>query len=166
MNYSVYLRPLVLDDAKTSYNWRNDSEIWKYTGSRPDRHITYEIEKEWLQKALDRSSERRFAICLKKNDRYIGNIQLVDIHAASACFHLFIGEKQYWGKGIAKTASSLILHYAFSELDIQMVTLEVHKENYPAQSVYRNMGFVETAARGKFLVMVLNRDCFGVVSER
>ena len=38
--YKVLIRPLEVSDALTSYKWRNDPEIWKYTGSRPDMEIT------------------------------------------------------------------------------------------------------------------------------
>ena len=38
MNNSIYLRPLVLDDAKISYKWRNTPEIWKYSRFDPKEH--------------------------------------------------------------------------------------------------------------------------------
>ncbi|MGV3706734.1 MAG: GNAT family N-acetyltransferase [Arcticibacter sp.] len=160
MKHAVYLRPLELEDAKISYKWRNDPDVWKYTEARPDRHITYHIEKEWLEGVLKRRSERRFAICLKGTDRYIGNIQLLGIQRKNARFHLFIGNKTYWGKGIAKEASSLILRHAFTELDLRRITLEVHKDNLPARSVYQRMGFVQTEEKGDFMVMMLTRSKF------
>jgi len=160
MKHAIYLRPLEPEDAKMSYKWRNDPEVWKYTGAKPDRHITYHIEKEWLEGVLKRRSERRFAICLKRTDRYIGNIQLLGIQRKNAHFHLFIGNKRYWGKGIAKEASSLILRHAFTELDLRKITLEVHKDNLPARSVYQRMGFVSTEEKGNFMVMMLTRAEF------
>lgn len=160
MKSVVYLRPLRADDAKISCKWRNDPEVWKFTGSRPDRYITYEIEKEWLNFTLEKKSERRFAICLKKGDRYIGNTQLLGIRRKSASFHLFIGDRRYWGKGIGKEASFLILQYAFSELKLQQVALEVHKENIPAISIYKSMGFEHVDENNNFLVMILKKARF------
>lgn len=160
MSYAVYLRPLRLEDAKISYKWRNDSEIWKFTGSRPDRHITYEMEKEWLYNSLQRKGEKRFAICLQKGHRYIGNTQLIDIKRRQASFHLFIGDKTYWGKGIGREVTYLILRFAFSELSLQQVSLEVHKENIPALSIYKCMGFLHAGENRDFWVMLLTKARF------
>lgn len=160
MNSIVYLRPLRLEDAKVSYKWRNDPEVWKFTGSRPDRHITYAIEKEWLNRTLEKKGEKRFAICLTKNDKYIGNIQLIGIDRGSASFHLFIGNKRYWGKGIGKKASFLVLQYGFSSLKLQQVALEVHKGNIAAFSIYKSMGFECEGENNQFWVMMLSKADF------
>jgi hypothetical protein len=36
--------------------------------------ITAEIEKQWLLNKLNLANEKRFAICLKNTNEYIGNI--------------------------------------------------------------------------------------------
>lgn len=139
--YSVYIRPLVLEDAKVSYNWRNDPEIWTFTEFKPDRYISPQMEEEWLKTKLFRTDEKRFAICLAGNDQYIGNIQLLEIDHEKAWYHLFIGEKTFWGQGISQKATQQLLAYAFSELDLKMILLEVHPDNIAARTVYKKMGF-------------------------
>ena len=114
MSTEIYLRPLQEKDAERSYLWRNDSDVWKFTGSKPDIYVTPEIEKEWIQKILQRPDEKRFAICLKENDQYIGNVQLTGINDYDGEFHVFIGEKSYWGKGIGTCATNLLVEHAFS----------------------------------------------------
>jgi RimJ/RimL family protein N-acetyltransferase len=67
MNKEVFIRPLRLEDAQMSYQWRNNPKIWRHTLSKPDRHITVEMEAESLARILTREDEKRFAICLSDN---------------------------------------------------------------------------------------------------
>lgn len=141
MTISVYLRPLILSDALTSFQWRNDPEIWVYTKFKPTMYITPEIETEWLRENLNNPDQSRFAICLKELDTYIGNVQLLDITECGGELHLFIGNKLYWGKGVGYQATMLLLRYAFMERNLELVYLRVHPANIPAISIYEKAGF-------------------------
>lgn len=135
----IQIRPLQIDDARVSYKWRNDPEVWKYTGSKPDRVITQEIETEWIKRVMDDSTSKRFAILA--DGTYVGNIYLTDITDKDAQYHIFIGDKSYWGKGIAQIASKILLDYAEQHLPISKVYLKVKSENAAAVAVYRKLGF-------------------------
>lgn len=167
MNPAVYIRALKLEDAKVSCLWRNDAEIWKYTEFKPDRYISPEMEEEWLKSKLNNSNEKRFAICLTANDQYIGNIQLLDITEEEACYHIFIGEKSFWGQGISQMATKLILSYAFSELKLENVLLEANPLNIAAYKVYEKMGFIPCGANEKngFIKMKLTKNEFKVIGN-
>ncbi|WP_291401640.1 GNAT family protein [Daejeonella sp.] len=158
MNYSIYLRELYLSDAKISFNWRNNPIIWKYTGFKPDKIITEKIELEWLRNALKKPNDHRFAICLKKNSQYIGNVQLTNVQSNTAEFHLFIGDPSFWGMGIGKQATSLMLNFGFTYLELHSINLEVHKENYAAKALYKKIGFSENGMNNDFLKMILHKD--------
>lgn len=164
MDNFVYIRPLVLSDANVSYRWRNDSEIWRFTEFKPDRYISLETERQWLKDKLENRNERRFAICLKENNQYIGNIQLLNINQGLASFHIFIGEKILWGKGIGQQATKLLLNYAFSQLGLDSVLLEVNQLNISACKTYEKMGFVPvgTNAINGFIKMKLNKKEFSI----
>jgi RimJ/RimL family protein N-acetyltransferase len=142
MDNIVYIRPLQESDALISYHWRNDPEIWKYTGHRPDRIITPEIELNWIKQVLSNPTTKRFAICLREDNKYIGNVQLTDINNGVAHFHIFIGEKQCWGKGIATQATRLLIEYAKNELCLKELYLWVNEKNKAAIQVYLKCGFV------------------------
>ena len=73
---------------------------------------------------------------------YVGNIYLTDIGGGSATYHIFIGDKNYWGKGIAREASRQIIDYGFKELNLDKIVLEVRKQNERAIQLYRTLGFV------------------------
>jgi RimJ/RimL family protein N-acetyltransferase len=158
MNYSIYLRELYLSDAKISCNWRNNPLIWKYTSFKAEKFISEEIELEWLKNILAKPNDHRFAICLKKNSQYIGNVQLTNVHLNTAEFHLFIGDPSYWGMGIGKQATSLMLNFGFTHLDLHSIYLEVHKENDAAKSLYKKIGFSENGINDDFLKMIIQKE--------
>ncbi|WP_353132664.1 GNAT family N-acetyltransferase [Pseudopedobacter sp.] len=168
MNNSVYLRELNLEDAQTLYKWRNDPKIWKFTKFRPLTEITLETETKWLKKVLSNKNEYRFAICLRENERYIGNIQLINLSDEDAELHLFIGETTLWGKGIGKSAVIKALDFAFDELHLNMVKLEVHKENTNAKKIYHSLGFKQDGKKDQspFFWMNLNARTYQRIRER
>lgn len=138
----VTIRPLKEDDALVSFEWRNDPDIWRYTGSKPDREITPEIEKQWIIKAINEPKSKRFAIIT--DDVYVGNVYLTNIKDKTAEYHIFIGDKNYWGKGIAGKATDLIIKFGKDELGLKAIYLSVHKDNVAAVHLYEKFGFRKT----------------------
>ena len=143
MNLPIYIRPLEEGDSAISYAWRNDAEVWKLTGRRPDRVISPEMELEWIRKVLQENASRRFAICVQSTNQYIGNVQLtnIDVKEKTAEFHLFIGAREFWGKGVATQATRLMLDYAGEQMKIRNVHLSVSPDNKAAVRVYEKNGF-------------------------
>lgn len=144
MNDEIYIRPLELKDALVSCKWRNNPRIWRLTGSRPNTFVTPEIETEWLKHVLERKDEKRFAICLASDDRYIGNIYLTNITDKSARMHVFIGEMEYWGRGRALGAVSKVLAYAFTEINLEVVLAEINHRNLASISLGKSAGFKQS----------------------
>jgi RimJ/RimL family protein N-acetyltransferase len=150
----IYLRPLSEKDALKSFHWRNDPDIWRYTGSRPSCLITQEIELEWIRHVLKKEDlSVRFAICVTSNDEYIGNVQLTGIKDLKANFEIFIGNKQYWGFGIASKATAIILDYAGNNLNLNEILIEVNKNNIAAIRVYEKNGFSIISSNGDNHIM-------------
>lgn len=149
----VAIRPLRVEDAATSYKWRNDPEIWRYTGSKPDKIITLSIEKNWIKKAVADVACRRFAIVV--DGTYVGNVYLTDITDQDAQYHIFIGDKSYWGRGVAQAASKKILKYARETLSLDRVYLVVQKNNAAAIAVYGKLGFREVSVNSEGVRMSL-----------
>jgi len=138
----IYLRPLEIKDAEISYKWRNNPKVWELTGSKPNKVVTLDIEREWIEKVLPRNNEKRYAICIRSNGEYIGNVQLTDIKNGEAEFHIFIGETKYWGKGIGKNATYEMIRIGFCELHLKKIYLNVNEQNFAAIKAYEKSGFV------------------------
>ena len=79
------------------------------------------------------------------NGVYVGNIYLTDINNGTATYHIFIGDKTYWGKGVAKQASRQIIQYGFSQLRLHTICLHVRKANIRAHCLYQSLGFIDIA---------------------
>ncbi len=137
--HKVIIRPLKFSDASTSYVWRNDAEVWKFTGNKPNLLVTEELERIWISNKLLEKNSNRFA--LEVDDKYIGNIQLTNVTDHDAEFHIFIGNKDYWGKGIAYIAILQLLRYAKNKLPIKKIYLNVNPENKSAINLYKKVGF-------------------------
>jgi len=148
----IYIRPLRMGDHLVAYKWRNNPEVWKYTGSRPDIVVTEEIERQWMERVLQQTDVLRYAICIKGTDEYIGNVTLTDIADGKAEFHTHIGEVKYWGKGIATMAAKLMLEEGYRN-GVREVYLYVHKDNQQAVNVYRKCGFTIEEEDGDNLKM-------------
>ena len=150
----ITIRPLRIEDAYTSVKWRNDPEVFKYTGNTYSQEITIESEIEWIRKVISKPNDYRCAILA--DDVYVGNIYLTDITNEKADYHIFIGEKDYWGKGVAREASQLILEYAFSHLQLKWVELRVKKQNNRAIALYIALGFKSFKDEGDWIRMAKN----------
>jgi len=159
--FSVLIRPLREEDAQISCSWRNDPEVWIYTGNRPNRFITPEIEVEWIKNVLAEKYSYRFAILA--DNKYVGNIQITNVVSEEGEYHIFIGEKDYWGKGIATLATWQLLRYAKERLNLKRVYLVVNPQNTPAIRVYEKCGFVRVSDEIK-MEFDLSRDLRPTVS--
>lgn len=147
----VQIRRLEIKDAYTSVAWRNDKTVFKYTGNTYAHEVTIESELKWIKKVLDNNNEYRCAIIA--DGVYVGNIYLTDITETSAAYHIFIGEKEYWGKGIGRKASIIILNYAFKDLKVWKVTLNVNAKNVSAIRLYEKLGFKPVGVGGEKIRM-------------
>ena len=148
---TVSIRPLKIEDAYTSVKWRNDSSVFQYTGNTYNHEITIESELAWIERVINKKEDYRCAI--EVNGTYVGNIYLTDIHDGEAEYHIFIGDKAYWGKGVAKEASKQILTYAKEKLNLHAVILEVRRENVRAIELYKAVGFQFIKAEGDKWIM-------------
>jgi len=85
------------------------------------------------------------------DDRLIGFVVLFNIKWASQTSELAIGigDADYRGKGYGSDALGLILNYAFSELNLFRVGLNVMDYNTNAIAAYERAGFVREGARRK-----------------
>ena len=160
----VRLRSLCLADAPTSLVWRNDPDVWTYTHAAGRAGPRLEDEVEWIHRAIGDQTCRRFAITA--DERYVGNVYLTDIADGSAEFHIFIGDKAFWGRGVARAATRQILNVGFCELKLDRINLGVHLENAAARHLYHSLGFVIDRQDGPFTRMSLVRPVFLTLISR
>lgn len=142
MNGRIYLRALELNDYLTSYNWRNDTEITAMTGGNRF-FVSSEREKEWVKNVIFNTTKLALAICLKENDKYIGNIifENLNFNNASCEIGIMIGDKDEWNKGYATEAYKLAIKYIFEEKRINRIYALVLEENSSSLKLHKKCGF-------------------------
>jgi RimJ/RimL family protein N-acetyltransferase len=60
---------------------------------------------------------------------------------------IFIGQKEYWGKGYGEEACRLICRYGFDHLNLENIILRVYAYNEKAIACYKKVGFREIGKR-------------------
>lgn len=138
-----YLRKISIDDCNENYlKWMNDPEINKYLESRFTTH-TIDSLKDFVNSMNNSENNVLFAIVDKESDTHIGNIKLGNIHPIHkyADIGLLIGDKNYWGRGIATNAIKLVSEFAFDELNLRKVFAGVYENNIGSIKAFEKCGF-------------------------
>ena len=161
---NVIIRPLRESDAYISYRWRNDKDVFALTTVVYNNDITLEMELNWIMRVISNSNEHRCAI--EVDGHYVGNIYLTGIDSKLAEYHIFIGDKSYWGRGVATEASKQILEYAFETLKLSKVYLEVRTENKNAIHLYNKLGFVKVGHKQGIDIMEIPSERFYTICKK
>lgn len=139
----VYLRPLELTDATAEYvGWLNDPEVTRYleTGRYP---VTRESVREYIRSFQGSRTSLAFAIIDRATGRHIGNVTLnhIDPIHRTADTGIMIGCKEFWGRGIAYEAWSLLIRYAFDRLNLRKIIAGAVVENRASIRTLEKLGF-------------------------
>lgn len=139
----LYLRSIERDDLARCHDWMNDEEL---TATLAQRYpISLAREADWVERATrgQDTSELTFAICLDQADRHIGNCSLVAIDRDNgiATLGIFIGERDCRGQGLGEEAVRALCGFAFDEMRLHKIRLDVHATNPDALKTYERVGF-------------------------
>jgi len=155
----VVLRPLEREHLERCVKWFNDREVTYYLGR--EQPLTMAEEERWFAEYRAKVDEEIYAI--EVNGNHVGNVGLHAIDRANrkANLGIVIGEKDYWSKGLGTDAMQTVLRYAFEQLRLHKVNLDVIEYNERAIHVYERCGFVkegirreELWKRGRFVNLV------------
>jgi len=141
--YNIYLKPQQILDIRTSYKWRNKKSIWAKTvgeGNFKLRKVTLKDEVEWFKKIKKNKNRKNLSIFLE-NNKLIGNIYFTNILNKKAEFHIVIGNKNYWNRGLGYKSTKLSLTYASVNFNINKFYLFVKKNNKYATLLYKKIRF-------------------------
>lgn len=144
--------------GKTIARWGQNSTYARLLDSDPAKLFSAKGSEKWLEKMLVKevSNDIMLAIHTLDDDRMIGFIGFDGISwtHGNTWVGIGLGEEQYWGQGYGTDAMRIMLRYAFTELNLHRVTLNVFGYNERAIRSYEKAGFqVEGRERD-----ALNRD--------
>jgi RimJ/RimL family protein N-acetyltransferase len=143
----LYLRAVELADAERLIPWVTHPQV------RPFLRRTHPLnllqEEAFIREVLSSEGTTVFVIVEQEGDRPVGVCGLHPTHtpAHTAGLGISIGEPDAWGRGLGREACRLLLGYAFEELNLHRVELEVYANNPRALACYLKVGFLEEGRR-------------------
>lgn len=119
----IHLRQIALEDCTEEYvGWLNDSEVNQYLETKWSEQNMESI-RFFVESQRENNHSILFAILENETERHIGNIKIGPVHPhyKHADISYFIGEKDYWHKGIATEAIKLVSGFGFNELHLHRI---------------------------------------------
>ena len=157
-------------DAELFVRWASDSEYMRLQSSWPTRLWSQKQAKEALRDWMEheKPDTLEFMIRTLAEDRPIGSIGLDGIRwqHGDTFVGIGIGERGYWGKGYGTDAMRIILRYAFVELNLHRISLDVFEYNPRAIRSYEKCGFVlegRTRDAARYDGQYCDEVCMGIL---
>lgn len=143
-------RPVELEDADVLAEWMNDAETRRFLDHRV-WPIGREAEREWVEKHSSQFGTARRDVVLIAADRADGlPVACSGLHAIN-----WVGRAAEWGvvvgpgrrgRGYGREVAEQMLRYAFTELNLLRVALEVCSAHTAGIACYDAVGFVREGA--------------------
>lgn len=143
------LIPLKESDALKWAEWYNDIYI-----SLPESNV-YDVfalsnTEGWVKHNI-KNNDLVFSIIDNHSKTVVGKIELeLDSENSCGSFGIVIGEREYWGRGLGKEATLLLLDFAFNKKGIHNMMLGVYAFNKRAINLYEQIGFKEIGRRREY----------------
>lgn len=149
----IGIRRLELSDINNTYcSWLNDPEVNRYLESR---FIKWDIEKLTNYYMENHREGLFWAIIDLTENKHIGNVKLslIDKKNSSIVLGIMIGDKNYWGRGIATEVIKIATDYCFSQLNIHKITAGAYGDNHASINAFIKNGFIiESETLGHFKI--------------
>lgn len=139
----VKLRSYKKEDIAIAYEYMNDNELKRLLVNKIPYPMILEQEENWFKSLLDLKDSYNFAIEDLKTGKYIGGCGINSINWLSriVTVGIFIGDKNYWGKGYGTDAMKALVRFIFEQMNMNKVKLNVFDFNKRAKSCYEKCGF-------------------------
>ncbi|MBM7561342.1 GNAT family N-acetyltransferase [Fusibacter tunisiensis] len=140
----VRLRAYHKEDLETVVTLINDPDVKKLLTPGIPFPYTLEDENKWYESISGNSTGLyNFAIETLEDSVYLGGcgINSIDWKNSVAVIGIFIGRKDYWGKGFGTDAMEVLIDFIFDQMNIRKIRLNVFEFNVRAYKSYLKCGF-------------------------
>lgn len=139
----VKLRAYKKEDTVLAYEYMNDNELKRLLVNKIPYPMILEQEENWFKSLIDSKDSYSFAIEDLETGKYIGGCGINQINWLNriATVGIFIGNKNYWGKGYGTDAMNTLVKFIFEQMNINKVKLNVFDFNKRAKKCYEKCGF-------------------------
>lgn len=140
----LLLRPYIESDIRAWQRWDIDPEVQKFLPEPTIEIVTDSDQLVYLQECLEEKDGVYWSIVWNETNEVIGTISLTEMnfHHGVGELGIVIGEKQFWGLGIATESIEAVAGYAKSTLKLRRLCAEYESENFAVQRALEQAGFV------------------------
>ena len=141
---TIYLRALEPEDLEFVYAIENDENIWEVSNTiTPYSKFLIRQYLENAHQDIYEAKQLRLVICKKGNSEAIGLIDLFDFDAKNkrAGVGIIIQNDVDRNNGFGKQALSLVINYAFEQLQLHQLYANIGTENKASESLFTTFGF-------------------------
>lgn len=144
------VRTLTPKDLPILLKWLTDDRVLEFYGGRDQNLTEFDILREYYEE----DNEIATRLIVECNEIPIGYVQVYDMideyydsyqydkkEEIVYCMDQFIGEPDYWDKGIGTRFMKMILEYLVTEKNARAVILDPHQNNPRAVRMYEKAGF-------------------------
>lgn len=139
-NYII--RPFTDSDAALWQVWDVDPEVQAHMPEPVNEPQDISEQHEYIRECEAEEDGYYWSIDTKVGTT-IGTVALTDINDYHKLAELgvVIGDKSFWGKGVASEAVTAVVQYAFTNLGIVRISAETEAGNIGVQKVLERAGF-------------------------
>ena len=144
----IFLRSLSQGDITQTYlNWLKDDVVNQFLEVRFAPPANLSELKSFVRAMNDSEFEMLLGIFTTPDQNHIGNIKLGPVNYAHsrADIGILIGEKEFWGQGLATEAIELLCRYATSELALKRLYAGCYESNAGSRKAFEKAGFTVEA---------------------
>lgn len=157
----LILRRIETYDAEDMYDYASRELTTRYllwsphNGEYATRYVIESIRRDYRM-----GKYYELAVILRENGRMIGTCGITTVDEANRMIEVgYVINPDYWGMGIAAEAASVMINFAFCELNANRVEAKYIKGNENSKRVMEKCGMVfEGIHRGKMLIKGHYRD--------
>ena len=151
MSFDLQIRTLTSLDVSQQYvEWLKDPIVIKYSENQY-RTVTLEGQRAYVESSLYDDNVTLLGVF--DSDEHIGNVQLVGLTSEHQRVDVsyMIGNRKYWGKGLAKWAVRKAVHKVHKQFKIHKFTAGIASGNIASARVLEHCGFTPESVRKKHL---------------
>ena len=121
-------------------NWINDADNLKVLVTVINKYSRKDLLK--YIKKVQKKKDQMFAVKIRENNEYIGNIKIndIDYYNKRCSYGLLLGNKKYKRKGYGLIMFYKICEYAFEKLKMNKIFSVVFTDNYESLSSHLKFG--------------------------
>jgi diamine N-acetyltransferase len=164
----IDLRDFRPEDATAVHRWFNDQRVTADLVGRRES-FTEEDSRGWVERAMDTTRDRKWAILLDGAEEPVGFVALFGLERDTGPeLAVLIGDPEAWGKGVAREAERQACLHAFDDYRVHRIHAEIPATNSAAQKVVTHLGFAREGVMRKAIrrgTESIDNEVWGLLPE-